>query len=174
MYNLALEFKEYHEEGQEQDPVRVDLLIQERFEYFDELSKPGVFWSLQSDPDARSEVFDWMWDGKFKAWADVRQVPKILADPVARKQANAPDPEGVKDAIATVIANDPRRTKDKTAANERIKQFADWLDSFNREEYKTISADALGSLKVILNDVVKITDALISEPSEEAAGVAAD
>jgi hypothetical protein len=174
MYNLALQFKEYHEEEQERDPTEVDLLIQERFEYFDELSKNGVFGPLMNDLDARDEVFNWMWDGKFKAWADVRQVPKILADPVARKQANAPDPEGVKDAIATVIANDPRRTKDKTAANERIKQFADWLDSFNREEYKTISADALGSLKVILNDVVKITDALISEPSEEAAGVAAD
>ena len=174
MYDLALQFKDYHEEEQERDPTTVDLLIQERFEYFDELSKNGVFGPLKNDLDARDEVFDWMWDGKFKAWADVRQVPKILADPVARKQANAPGPDGVKDAIATVIANDPIRVKDKTAANERIKQFAAWLDSFKREEYKTIDTDALGSLKVILGDVVKITDALISARSEEPAEVAAD
>ena len=164
MYNLALEFKEYHEEEQERDPVRVDLLIQERFEYFDELSKPGVFGSLQSDPDARSEVFDWMWDGKFKAFPDVRQVPKILGDPVARKLANAPDLDGVKNAIVTVLANDPTRIKDKAAANEKIKQFADWLDSFKREEYKNLNADTLGNLESILNDVVKITGALIAEP----------
>ena len=63
------------------------------------------------------------------------------------------------------MANDPRRVMDKTAANERIKQFATWLDSFKREEYKTIDTEALGSLKGILNDVVRITDALLSEPS---------
>ena len=37
MYNLALQFKEYHEEEQERDPTVVDLRIQGRFEYFDEL-----------------------------------------------------------------------------------------------------------------------------------------
>ena len=174
MYDLALQFKEYHEEEQERDSTSVDLLIQKRFEYFDELSKPGVFGAVRNNPDARDEVFDWMWDGKFKAWADVRQIPRILTDPEARKQANSPDEDSVKRAIATVIANDPTRVKDKTAANERIKQFAAWLDSFKREEYKTIDTDALGSLKAILSDVVKITDALVSEPSEEPAGVAAD
>ena len=174
MYDMALQFKEYHEEEQERDPTTVDLLIQERFEYFDELSKPGVFGAVRNDPDARDEVFDWMWDGKFKAWADVRQIPKILIDPEARKQANSPDDDGVKRAIATVLANDPTRVKDKTAANERITQFALWLDSFKREEYKTIDTDTFGSLKVILSDVVKITDALISQPSEELAGVSDD
>ena len=166
MYDLALQFKEYQEEEQERDPTSVDLLIQDRFEYFDELSKAGVFGSLRNDADARDEVFDWVWDGKFKAWADVRQVPKILADPVARKQANDPDPDGVKNAIGTVIANDPVRVKDKTAANERIGQFATWLDSFKREEYKTLNTEALEILKIILNDVVRIADALISEQVE--------
>ena len=169
MYDLAVQFKEYQEEEQERDPTQTDLLIQERFEYFDELSKPGVFGAVKNDPDARDDVFDWMWDGKFKAWADVRQVPKILADPVARKQANDPDEDAIKRAIATVIANDPSQVKDKTAANEKIKQFATWLDSFKREEYKTLDTEALGSLKAILGDVVKITGALISE-SEDSAG----
>ena len=164
MYKLALQFKEYHEEEQERDSTSVDLLIQGRFEYFDELSKNGVFGPLRDNPDARDEVFDWLWDGKFKAWADVRQVPKILNDPEARKQANSPDEDGVKRAIAAVIANDPTRVRDKTAANERIKQFATWLDSFKREEYKNLNTEALGSLKSILNDVVKITGALIAEP----------
>lgn len=168
MYSLALQFKEFHEEDRGRDSTIVDLLIQERFEYFDELSKPGVFGVLRNDPDARDEVFEWAWDRKFKAWTDVRLVPKILIDPVARKQANDPDEDAVKRAIATVIANDPIRVKDKTAANEKIKQFAAWLDSFKREEYKTLNTEALGHLETILQDVVKITDVLISEPAESA------
>ena len=174
MYDLALQFKEYHEEEQERDTTVTDLLIQERFEYFDELSKPGVFGSISKDPDARDEVFEWMWDGKFKAWADVRSVPKILADKVAHAQANDPDQDAVKRAIATVIANDPARSKDKTAANDRIRQFAAWLDSFKREEYKDLDAEALASLHSILRDVVKITEALASDdetPDQETAPV---
>ena len=162
MYDLAIQFKEYHEEDQERDPTVTDLLIQERFEYFDELSKPGIFGAIKNDPDARDEVFEWMWDGKFKAWVDVRSVPKILADPVARKQANESDEGAVKRAVASVIANDPARIKDKTAANERVKQFAAWLDSFKREEYKELDAEALTSLHSILRDVVKISEALAS------------
>ena len=161
MYDLALQFKEYHEEDHGQDPTITDLLIQERFEYFDELSKPGVFGALKNDPDARDEVFEWMWDGKFKAWTDVRKVPKILDDPVARKQANESDEDAVKRAIATVIANDPIMVKDKTAANERIKQFATWLNSFRREEYKLLDAEALHALEDIVKDVAKITEALL-------------
>ena len=174
MYELALHFKEYHEEEQDRDATVTDLLIQERFEYFDELSKPGVFGSIGKDPDARDEVFEWMWDGKFKAWADVRSVPKILADKVARAQANEPDQDAVKRAIATVVANDPARNKDKAAANDRIRQFATWFDSFKREEYKELDAEALASLHSILRDVVKITKALAGDdetPDQETASV---
>ena len=174
MYDLALQFKEYHEEEQDRDSTVTDLLIQERFEYFDELSKPGVYGSIGKDPDARDEVFGWMWDGKFKAWADVRSVPKILADKVARAQANEPDQDAVKRAVATVVANDPARNKDKVAANDRIRQFATWFDSFKREEYKELDAEALASLHSILRDVVKITKALAGDdetPDQETASV---
>ena len=168
MYDLALQFKEFHEEDRGCDPSTVDLLIQERFEYFDELSKPGVFGTLRGDIEARDEVFEWMWDGKFKAWTDVRLVPKILGDPVARKQANEVDEGAVRRAIATVIANDPVRVKEKTAANEKIKQFATWLDSFKREEYKILDAEAMENLELIVRDVVKITNALLTAVEQDA------
>jgi len=166
MYNLAMDFKEYHEEEHSRDPVTVDLNIQERFEYFDELSKPGVWGALKNDPEARDEVFCWLWDEKFKAFADVRSVPKILADPVARRQANAEDSEAVKRAIATVIANDPTRVKDKEAANEKIKQFGEWLDSFKREDFKQLSGESLARLKTILEDVTKMLEGLVAEVPE--------
>lgn len=167
MYDLTLQFKEYQEEEQEREATEVDLLVQERFEYFDELSKAGVFGVMRDDPDVRDRVFDWLWDGKFKAFPDVRKVPQIVADPVAWKQANEPGEDAVRRAIETVVANNPARMKDKSAANEKIKQFAFWLDTFRREEYKTLDADALASLQLIVKDSVKITRALLSEDEME-------
>ena len=166
MYDLVLQYKEYQEEEQERDATEVDLMVQEKFEYFDELSKAKVYAAIRDNPEARDRVFDWLWDGKFQAWPDVRKVPQILADPVAWKQANEPDEDAVRRAIETVIANNPARVKDKTAANEKIKQFAAWLDSFRREDYKVLDAKALDGLKLIVKDVAKITKALLSEDIE--------
>lgn len=162
MFSRASMFKEYHEEEFGQPEVDVELKIQENFEYFDELSKPGVWGVLENDPDARDEVFRWLWDGKFKSFVDVRSVPKILKDPEARKHANAEDKEGVKRAIDTVISNDPVRVKDKSAANERIAHFAAWLDSFKREDYRRLTPASLESLRQILADTVKILQGLQS------------
>lgn len=167
MYHLATEFKDYHEEEHGREDVDVDLKIQDKFEYFDELSKAGVWGAIKDDPDAREEVFCWLWDDKFKAFTDVRSVPKILSDPVALRQANADDADGVKRAIATVIANDPVRVKDKEAANEKVKQFAEWLDSFKREDYKQLNVDTLQRLGLILEDVVKILDGLLNPQRTE-------
>src|SRR5205814_1671380 len=116
MVNLAKDFKSYEEEEQNRDPDTVDLKLQDKFEYFDELSKSGVWGVLEKDVDARDKVFNWLWDDKFKSFAAVRKVPAILADPVAHDQANADDPDGVAKAIETVIANDPTRVKDKRGA----------------------------------------------------------
>lgn len=162
MYELASQFKEFHEEENDRDEVDVDLKIQERFEYFDELSKPGVWGPLSQDTEARDEVFNWLWDDKFKAFADVRRVPSIIADPVARRQANAPDSDGVKRAIETVISNDPTRQKDTEAANEKIKQFANWLDSFKRGDYRQLEPASLERLKEVLQDVVGMLEGLLS------------
>jgi hypothetical protein len=162
MFGLASQFKEYHEEEHERPEVDVELKIQDHFEYFDELSKPGVWGSLEKDPEARDEVFQWLWDEKFKSFVDVRSVPKILKDPEARKHANAGDDDGVKRAIETVISNDPVRIKDKSAANERIKHFAAWLDSFKREDYRSLTPDSLDALRQILGDTVKILQGLQS------------
>jgi len=163
MYQRAQQFKEFHEEERARPSVDVDLLIQERFEYFDELSKPGVWGALQNDADARDEVFTWLWDGKFQSFADVRSVPRILVDPVAREYANSGDKEGVRRALDHLIANDPVRVKDKRAANGKVDQFAKWLNSFKREDFKQLNSDSLQNLRAILTDVVRMLEGLLAE-----------
>jgi hypothetical protein len=167
MYNLAMAFKEYHEEEHSRDDVEVDLCIQDKFEYFDELSKSGVWGCLAKDPDARDEVFCWLWDGKFKAFPDVRMVPHILANPVARAQANSGDADGVKRAIQTVIADDPARVKSKEAAGAKIKQFAEWLESFKPNDFEGLDAESLKHLKSIVTRVTKMLEGLLSPSPEE-------
>ena len=124
---------------------------------------------LKDDPDARDEVFDWLWEDKFKSFADVRRVPKILSDPVARSLANSDGSDAVKRAIEHVIANDPTRVKDKTAANLKIKQFAEWLDTFKREDFRQLDEESLRALEAILADVVKMLGGLLLEQTPEEA-----
>jgi hypothetical protein len=162
MYELAEQFKEYQEEEHQRDSTDVDLVIQDKFEYFDELSKPGVWGFLKEEPDARDEVFDWLWDGKFQAFPDVRSIPKIFSEPVALRVARQDDVNSVRRAIDTLIANDPIRVKDKEAANEKIAKFAEWLDSFKREDYKQLERTTLERLRGILMDVTAILEGLLS------------
>lgn len=163
MFDLAQRFKSYCENEKDRDEVEVELKIQEKFEYFDELTKAGVWGVIRDDVHAQYEVFEWLWDDKFHAFPDVRYVPKILADPVARRQANTPqDADAVKRAIRTVIANDPILVKDKEAANEKIKQFSQWLDSFKREDFKQLNAESLEDLRTILSDVTDMLSGLLS------------
>lgn len=161
MYDLAMQFKEYHEEEHARDEVTVDLRIQDRFEYFDELSKAGVWGCLAKDPDARDEVFRWLWDEKFKAFTDVRKVPEILSNPVARAMANADDADGVKRAIQQVLADDPARVKSKEAAGAKIKQFAEWLESFKPKDFKGLDVDALRHLQNIVTAVTRMLEGLL-------------
>lgn len=160
MYKLAEQFKEYHEEDHDRSEVEINLRIQDKFEYFDELSKPGVWGALEKDPDARDDVFDWLWDGKFQAFPDVRMVPAILSNSVARVMANQGHADAVRDAIKRVHADDPVLTKDKQAAGAKIAQFANWLDSFKREDYKQVDPGTLQELEGILRDIIAMLKGL--------------
>ena len=162
MYDRAQQFKEYHEEEQDRAPEEVDLIIQDKFEYFDELSKPGVWGVLEGNPDQRDIVFRWLWDGKFKAFSDVRKVPEILANPEATRLAEEGGSDGVREAIATVMADDPKRLRQTVAANERIRQFAAWLNNFRREDYKKLNLDSLRDLREVVKDVTLILAGLLS------------
>jgi len=163
MYELAERFKEYQEEEHNRAPVEIDLKIQDRFEYFDELSKSGVWGVLRNDVAAQNEVFSWLWDDKFQNWPDVRLVPQILANPVAREIAKRDYKDAVRDAVKQVFADDPAMKKDKRAAGEKIKQFAEWLNSFKREDFKGLDPASLSDLEGVLRDVVAMLKGLQAE-----------
>jgi hypothetical protein len=150
MFHLAQEFKDYCENTHEATEDKVELFIQEKFEYFDELSKGTVIASFQDDPDRQSDVFDWLWQGKFKSWPDVRDVPRVLNDPIARSMANREDSQSFREAIKEANANDPARIQDKEMAGEKIKNFSKWLRRFDLDDLSKIDRPTLEELEKTL------------------------
>jgi len=62
-----------------------------------------------------------------------------------------------------VIANDPLRYEDKSMPNERIRQFATWLNSFRKEDFKTLEPETVRALNTIAVDSTKIAESLSPE-----------
>lgn len=56
------------------------------------------------------------------------------------------------------MMTDPTRVKDKEAANEKIKQFSEWLNSFKREDYRQLSVESLCRLREIATDSSKMLE----------------
>src|SRR5206468_1765771 len=163
MVNLAREFKEYQEDTNGRDETAVDLHVARYFEYFDELNKKAVRELLSTDPDKESEVFDWLWDEKLPSFQAVRKIPQIFGDPVAPEYMRSGTKEtSFENAAKAIAANDPAFVKDKRAADAKIKSFADWLNSFKREDFRQLEVESLQRLKEILEDVIKMLAGLIS------------
>jgi len=160
MYELAQEYKAFHEDENQHDPGEVDLGIQDKFEYFDELSKTGPYAAIRKDLDARDKVFNWLWDGKFKNWSQVRELPLVLEDKEAIAVADSQD---MKEAITRALLNHPTLLKDKTNPNKRIENFKTWLSSFTANDYHKIGAGGLSDLKRVLKDAITILESFESE-----------
>jgi hypothetical protein len=167
MVDLSNEFKEYQisEKGRDEDSV--DLKISsDFFWYFDELNKKSVKDTLK-DYDKKQEVFNWLWEGKFPSFESVRKVPKIFDDAVALAHMRTGAKEkAFEEANNVLIANDPTLIKDKRAADQKIKQFALWLNSFKREDFRQLNAESLQNLKQILGDIVKMLEGLLSADAQ--------
>ncbi len=163
MVNLAHEVKEYQEETNGREDTTVDLHVARYFEYFDELNKKAVRDVLSTDATKENEVFDWLWDDKLPSFQAVRKIPQIFNDPVALEYMRTGTKEtAFENAAKAIAANDPAYIKDKRAADAKIKSFADWLNSFKREDFRQLDPESLERLKEILGDVIKMLAGLIS------------
>jgi len=85
---------------------------------------------------------------------------RFLADPEAHEQARAEHADAVKNAIQIVMANDPTRWKSKETADQRIANFADWLNSFKPTELEKLSTKSMEKLRKVLALVVAMLEGL--------------
>jgi len=160
MFELSEDFLDFLYHDEEILEYEARLFIQDKFEYFDELTKPQVSASLKYDPDSRDEVFRWLWDGKFKNFADVRKVPKVLTDPEARSVANQEDDAAFRRAIDRLVINDPNNYKSKDNYSKRIKNFVSWLQQFNLKELSDFDDSLVRDVEEAAKELTSVSKAL--------------
>jgi len=82
----ALDFEDYHRE-QDRDEVEIANRTNALFQYFYELDSgrgdDKLAVKLRDDEGFRAIVFDLMFDGKFKNWAQIRELRRVYDNPEA-------------------------------------------------------------------------------------------
>jgi hypothetical protein len=165
MMDYIQEFQDHHSQEDEEtgkkakDDFDIRWRVQEYFEYFDELTKTQVLNTLINDHDLRDKVFERLYDGDFASFVQIRKLPAIAADRVARDKFMTLDggPKAVESAIAWVTAAGIAR---KAMANdERIIGFKNFLQTLTALEISSLNREAVADLQVIAEMVTNMTNA---------------
>jgi hypothetical protein len=137
------------------DAYEIKWKAQNYFDHFAELSKTQIQKTLENDPEFRAKVFERLFDGDFVNYNQIRKLPVIAGDRVARgKFMMETGQAGVKSAIdwvnMTVVA--------KKAINndERIASFKRFLDNIGAKEIDDLDPISIAELQEILEKVVNM------------------
>lgn len=159
------EFEDFHlEEDEEEGKVPKDAYeikwkAQRYFDHFAELSSSRVQKVLENDSDFRAKVFERLFDGDFVNYTQIRKLPMIAVDRLARgKFMMGIGQEAVKEAIEwvtiTVVA--------KKAINndERIASFKHFLENLGAKEIDELDPISITELEEISEKVVEMAKAV--------------
>lgn len=141
MVSWADRFEEHHRIERGRGVHEVQRAASEHFQYFAEmsigLSEGGVANTLSMDDDLRTMTFDLLYDGKIRAFPQIRELPKVARNDEARdlllEAVQMPSDEKslpyardkVSDAVAQARAAD--RELRSAGADARIKNFVKWF-----------------------------------------------
>jgi hypothetical protein len=138
MVEGADDFEEYHVNEKQRDEFEVKHAATKRFEYFDELAKGkgpgGVAHTLGRDEELKHLVFDLLLQGKFRNFAQIRDIKHVPDNPdmleILEEARQEPDVDTAKVRIddALDIVRSRRAEKRRLGANARIEAFVAWLE----------------------------------------------
>ena len=137
MVKLANEFEEHHRNTRNKNSHEVQHRTNQYFQYFDELGKGrgagGVNHAINIDDSFRSLVFDLLYDGKFRNFAQIRGLKHVAKEDEAkgllRKAKQDTDIDYAQDRVeeALSVARSAQVMERKVGGNKRIETFVKWL-----------------------------------------------
>lgn len=137
MVELADEFEDHQRNERGRDEYEVQHAADRYFQYFDELGrgqKPGgVNYAMNHDDAFRSLVFDLLHDGKFRRWAQVRDLRYAYEDDEAMDFLTSARAEKDVDRAQELVDNGlsagrmARAVERRIGGNKRVESFVTWL-----------------------------------------------
>lgn len=171
MMNYIEEFQDFHVTGDDEtgrdpkDEYDVKWRTQERFEYFDELTKPEVARTLEADAEMRDKVFDRLYDKDFKSFIQIRKIPSIAKDARARdKFMIGEGAQAVEDAIQWVTITGA--AKRAMTVQDRILSFAKFLGGLTVSDLGNLDILSVNALRDIAKDAATMAESVSSEGAE--------
>ena len=178
MVDLAQEFEDYQTLEKQRDEFEVQHKSERYFQYFDEMGKGrspgGVNYTMNQDDTFKNLVFDLTYDGKFRNFAQIRELRHAYhndeAMDILRDARGTSDrdhgQELVDDALS--VSRTARAIERKVGGNKRIEAFVDWLlavpvSFFDVGRAGSVTAINLNRLYLAL----KLVEGHLPEDSEE-------
>ena len=143
MVQWADDFEDYQIDISKRDQYEVKHKANEKFQYFDELSKgasPGtVAYTLNQDEALKRLAFDLLFQGKFRNWTQIRDLRYVANNDESRdilrkaKDLEVKDESDREDAQelvdqAIAIVRSKRAEERSLGSNTRIETFVKWLE----------------------------------------------
>ncbi len=177
MVEWATSFEDYLIVEKNIEEFEVKHKANEKFQYFDELSKGaisenGVSYILDRDEKLKKLVFDLLFQDKIKNWSlirDLRYVGLEDRDQLA-KALNMPADEDTEDYVEKLLGDARVRSKEArvVGADQRIRTFVNWLEKLPIGSFSKPDEVSTESLQKLL-DALKLAERLVKPALEKRA-----
>jgi hypothetical protein len=165
MMDFIEEFYDYHINGDDEDgrvpkdEFDVKWQAQQYFEYFDELTKPDVMRTLESDRELREKVLHRLYDEDFVNFKQIRSLPAIALDLRARDKFMRLDgKKAVEDAISWLAVTG--MTKKALDVNDRIMSFLKFIGTLTANDIDKLDLRTIEALEEISAKVADMANAV--------------
>jgi hypothetical protein len=134
-----------------------ETVAAKNYQFFNEAQK-SFFEPLKSDFDFKIQFFNWIHEGKFASFPEVRVAYKAWKNPEAKAAIMQAHPTAAKDAKAILDYNG-RISRSTGEAVGRIDSFVSFLNEMSAEEMSVLPASAIDNLDKALVMVIKMSRA---------------
>lgn len=134
-----------------------EKIVAEKYQQFNEAQK-SFFNQLRTDFKFKIQFFEWIAEGKFASFPEVRIAYRAWENPEARAAILESVPTAAKSAKAILDYND-RVVKSRDEVIGRIDSFTKFLKEMTAEQIKFLSQASKDNLKNALEIVIKMSKA---------------